>query len=62
MQISPAATAAQGLNQAPNAASVAVLRKALDLTAQQGAGLVAMIDQTSAPSAPGLGQNLNLQA
>ena len=61
MQISAATTAAQGMNQAPNAASVAVLRKALDLTAQQGAGLVAMIDQTSVPQ-PGVGQNLNLQA
>ncbi|HEX9009037.1 MAG TPA: YjfB family protein [Holophagaceae bacterium] len=60
MQIS--AAAAQGMNQAPNAASVAVLRKALDITAQQGAGLVAMIDQTSVPPAPGVGQNLNIQA
>ncbi len=62
MQISPAATAAQGMSQAPTAASVSVMRKALDINSQQGASLVALIDQTTVPQPPGLGQNLNLQA
>lgn len=57
MDISPASMAAAGLNQAPNQASVAVLRKALDITSQQGTDLVALINQTN-----GLGQNLNVTA
>ncbi|HEX9081615.1 MAG TPA: putative motility protein [Holophagaceae bacterium] len=57
MNISPASLAAAGLNQAPNDASVAVMRKALDITQQQGADLVALINQTN-----GVGQNLNVQA
>ena len=57
MEISPASIAAQGMNQAPNQASVAVLRKAIDITNQQGAELVAMIAQTT-----GVGQQVDMQA
>ncbi len=58
MEISAASSATQTQSQA----SMLMLRKTLDLNSQQGAALVAMIDQTSAPSAPGVGQNINLQA
>ena len=62
MAVTPAAIAAQGLNQAPNGASISVLRKALDITRQQGAQIVAMMDQTAAPQTPGLGQQMDVQA
>jgi hypothetical protein len=62
MEISAATSAVQTMSQVQNQASVAILRKSLDITSQQGAALVAMIDQTTVPPAPGLGQNLNTQA
>ena len=62
MEISAASSAAQSMNQVQSQASVLMLRKTLDINNQQGAALVAMIDQTAAPQTPGLGQNLNLQA
>jgi hypothetical protein len=58
MEISAASSATQTQSQA----SMLMLRKTLDINNQQGAALVAMIDQTNAPQIPGLGQNLNLQA
>lgn len=62
MEISAASSAAQSMNQVQSQASVLMLRKTLDINSQQGAALVAMIDQAAAPQTPGLGQNLNLQA
>ena len=62
MVISPASSAAQSMSQVQDQASVLMLRKTLDINSQQGAALVAMIDQTAAPQTPSLGQNLNLQA
>lgn len=62
MQISAAASAVQSMSQVQNQASIAMLRKSLDLTSQQGAALVAMIDQTGVPPTPGVGQTINLQA
>ena len=57
MEISAASSATQTQSQA----SMLMLRKTLDINSQQGAALVAMIDQASVPQ-PGVGQNLNTQA
>ncbi len=61
MEISAAGSAVQTMSQVQGQASVLMLKKTLDLAAQQGAGLVALIDQT-APQTPGLGQNLDVRA
>jgi len=62
MEISAASSAAQSMSQVQSQASVLMLRKTLDLNSQQGAALVAMIDQTAAPQTPGLGQNVDVRA
>lgn len=57
MEISAASSATQTMSQIQSQASMLMLRKTLDINRQQGADLVALIDQTN-----GLGQNLNVQA
>ena len=57
MDLSAVSLAASSLDATSSQAAVAVTRKALDITAQQDASLVALVDQSR-----GLGQNLNVTA
>jgi hypothetical protein len=52
-----AQTQAQTLNQIQSQASVSMLKKTVDLSAEQGAALVKMLDQSS-----GIGQKVDLYA
>ncbi|AUL99976.1 hypothetical protein B4966_07250 [Rhodocyclaceae bacterium] len=63
MKVSSAASIASSLSQArvADAVSTLVLKKALELQAQQAAQLIAALPQT-APSAPAhLGQNIDVR-
>lgn len=57
MEISPAGIAAQKQLNLQNEVATRVLRKSLDLNAEQGAQLVQMMDQAS-----GVGQRVDLYA
>lgn len=57
MDISPASVAAQKQLTLQQEVGTHVLRKALDITAEQGAQLVQMLDQAS-----GVGQRVDLYA
>ncbi len=57
MDVSPAGAAAQAQQLLQQQVAVGVLRKSLDVQAQEGAALVRMLDQSA-----GLGRNLDQYA